>query len=167
MKIFILGYMGAGKTTAGKKLASMLGYSFCDLDQLFEKKHLKTIPVFFSKYGESDFRIKEHELLKEVLSEENLVVSTGGGTPCFYDNMNLMNERGITIYLKLHPKSLYTRLRDAKITRPLLAGIPENKQLQFIENQLKEREHFYNQANIIAKGENLNLKELLQQIKAF
>ena len=118
--IYIIGFMGSGKTTAGKKLASLLGWSFIDLDKRIEEYTGKTIPEIFSQNGEDYFRIIETQLLRNLKSCTKTVISTGGGTPCYIDNMDFMIETGLTIYLKLTPAELKSRLSQSKGERPLI-----------------------------------------------
>jgi len=168
MRIYIIGYMGAGKSTVGNRLANRLGIPFIDLDDAFESKFRYSIPRFFDHFGEEKFRELEHQCLKELtLDHEEAVISTGGGTACFYDNLNLMNKNGITVYLKMHPKSLAYRLNHARRLRPVIRDIPNDDMLGFIEDQLNEREKFYDQATLSIKGESLDLEEVVQKIKAY
>lgn len=147
--IIIIGYMGAGKTTVGKALAKDLGVMFYDLDWYIETRMHKTVKQIFDENGESGFRQIEHNMLHEVAEFENVVVSCGGGTPCFFDNMNYMNKLGETIYLKANPDTLYTHLKMGKGVRPLLLNkTPEEVQF-FIREQLKLREPFYEKAKHI------------------
>jgi shikimate kinase len=117
-KIFITGYMGSGKSTAGKKLASELGYEFIDLDHFIETEYKQTIPEIFASKGEKEFRSMENNTLKKVLEKKkDAVVACGGGTPCYFNNMELMNNNGITIYLKMSVDALVSRLLQAKEKR--------------------------------------------------
>jgi len=143
-KVYIIGFMGSGKTTTGKKLASLLGWSFIDLDKVIEEKTGKTIAELFSYSGEDYFRDVESEALKGLQSEMNSIISTGGGTPCYGDNMAFMLETGLTIYLKLTPAQLKSRLIESKTERPLIKNINSNDLLSFIENKLSFRETYYN-----------------------
>jgi shikimate kinase len=117
-KIFIVGYMGSGKSTAGKKLASKLGFEFIDLDHYIENEFGQTVPEIFKTKGENEFRAMEHNALKKLVLKENVVISCGGGTPCYYGNMELMNNHGTTIYLKMSAETLAHRLLNAKDNRP-------------------------------------------------
>jgi shikimate kinase len=145
--------MGSGKSTIGKKLAKRLQYSFVDLDMLIEGKQLKSVSRIFAENGEQEFRMLEKKYLHEIANSENVVISTGGGTPCFFDNMEFMNSRGLTIYLKLSPTELAERLEATQDNkRPLLAEKKGNKLIRFIEEGLKMRESFYCQANFTVKG---------------
>lgn len=147
--IIIIGYMGAGKTTVGKALAKELGVMFYDLDWYIESRMRKTVKQIFDEIGEEGFRKIERNMLHEVAEFENVVVSCGGGTPCFFDNMGYMNQLGETIYLKASPETLHTHLKMGKGVRPLLLNkTPEEVEI-FIREQLKLREPFYNKAKHI------------------
>lgn len=156
-RIYIIGFMGSGKTTAGKKLASLLGWSFVDLDKEIEEYSGKTIPEIFSQNGEDHFRKVESSVLKNLENETNIVVSTGGGTPCNGDNMNYMLKTGLTIYLKLTPGQLKSRLVEAKADRPLIKDLNNNELLRFIEDKLSNREKWYNLAEITFNGIDLDI----------
>lgn len=154
--------MGAGKTTIGRKLAKKLNYEFIDLDELFEQKFHYSIANFFDHFGEEKFREIEHELLKETLSEnDNVIISTGGGTPCFYNNMDLMNAHGLTLYIKMHKDSLKHRLLRSKRRRPVLPGLKEEEMELFINKLMEVREPVYEKAKLKVKGEDLKLEQLL------
>ena len=147
--IIIIGYMGAGKTTVGKALAKELGVMFYDLDWYIESRMRKTVKQIFDEIGEEGFRKIERNMLHEVAEFENVVGSCGGGTPCFFDNMDYMNQLGETIYLKASPETLHTHLKMGKGVRPLLLNkTPEEVEI-FIREQLKLREPFYNKAKYI------------------
>lgn len=165
MIIFIIGYMGSGKSTFGKRLASHMGVDFIDLDLLFEETYRIGIADFFAKYGEPVFRKMEHELLVKNLVLEQTVVSCGGGTPCFFDNMEMMNSRGITVYLRLSPAALATRLQNSRRKRPLIETLPGDDLVQKITLHLAEREAFYNQARLIVEGISVDIKVTAQKIK--
>lgn len=147
--IIIIGYMGAGKTTVGKALAKELGIMFYDLDWYIETRMHKTVKQIFDESGEDGFRQIEHNMLHEVAEFENIVLSCGGGTPCFFDNMDYMNQLGETVYLKASPETLYAHLKMGKGVRPLLLNkTPEEIQV-FIREQLQKREPFYEKAKHI------------------
>jgi shikimate kinase len=146
--VYIIGFMGSGKTTVGKKLATLLGWSFIDLDNKIEEHTGKTIPEIFSQYGENHFRVVESEILKSLQTHTNTVISTGGGTPCYDDNMDYMLETGLTIYLKLTPGQLKSRLSEAKGDRPLIKDIDKDLLQDFINEKLTYREKWYNRAEI-------------------
>ena len=117
-RIFLIGFMGSGKSSTGKKLANLLHFDFFDTDTEIERITGKTISQIFATDGEDFFREKEREIIAELSQKDNVVVSTGGGTPCFFDNMQLMNQTGLTIYLHANPKMLKQRLITNKKQRP-------------------------------------------------
>jgi shikimate kinase len=164
-KIFITGYMGSGKTTAGKKLAADLGYEFIDLDHFIETQYKQTIPEIFSTHGEKEFRSMEHNALKKVLEKTDAVISCGGGTPCYFNNIELMNNNGITIYLKMSVNALVHRLLQAKEKRPLITGKTEPELHAFVTRQLEKREDFYHKSQFTVKGKDLNMEELVAFVK--
>lgn len=148
--IYLLGFMGAGKTTVGKRLAKQLDYEFVDLDQLVRTLAGMTINDMFHKAGEQSFRKLEQTALKQLKGRERLVIATGGGTPCYYDNMDRMRENGYTIYLKAKPLTLMKRLRNDRAGRPLLRGLETDEQLlDFITRTLEQRKPFYHRAHLI------------------
>ena len=154
--------MGAGKTTLGKKLAHKLGYSFYDIDKAFEQKYKTSVDLFFHKYGEEVFRQLEHELLVNTFQLANTVISTGGGTPCFYNSMELINKNGISLYIKLSQEALYRRLTEAKKRRPLVAKKSEDELKQFIKEKLEEREDYYLRAKHQISGISVNTNNLIK-----
>ena len=121
-RIIIIGYMGAGKTTVGRALAKETGMQFYDLDWYIEARMHKTVPQLFAERGEDGFRQVEHNLLHEAAEFEDVIISSGGGTPCFFDNMEYMNAQGDTVYLKAEPDVLCAHLKMGKVKRPLLEG---------------------------------------------
>ncbi len=159
VRIYLIGYMGVGKTTVGKKLAKLFDIGFIDLDKFIESKYHKTVPELFAERGENEFRLIEQKSLIEVSEIENVVVSTGGGTPCFFENIRLMNQTGITVYIHAEPDELAARLRASKTIRPIVSGKTGEDLMMFIANHLKERERFYNQAQLIYKTDRLITKE--------
>ena len=165
--VYLTGYMGSGKTTVGKKLARQLDYDFVDTDELIVAMAGKTVQAIFDTEGEDAFRLLEHSVLKSLANRINTVISTGGGTPCFFNNMQIMKKTGIVIYLKMHPNSILKRLKLAKNPRPLLRNIPEEELLPFITNQLIRREQFYLNAHFTIKGESLDIDEVVKIVKGF
>ena len=149
IRIFLTGYMGAGKTTLGKALARELHIPFIDLDWYIEERFHKTVGELFSERGEASFRELEKNMLHEVGEFEDVVISTGGGAPCFFDNMEYMNRVGTTVFLDVDPKVLFSRLRVAKQQRPILQGKKDDELLDFIVKALEKRAPFYRQANYI------------------
>lgn len=165
MIIFIVGYMGSGKSTFGKRLARYMGYDYIDLDLLFEETYRIGIADFFSKYGEPIFRKMEHELLEKTLNQEQVVISCGGGTPCFFNNMKLMNANGVTIYLHLEPAALAMRLANARRKRPLIETLPGDDLEQKIKLHLAMREHFYLQSKLVVDGISIELQKTVEKIR--
>ncbi len=145
-RIIIIGYMGAGKTTVGKALSKELGIPFYDLDWYIESRMHKTVAQLFAERGEEGFRKVERNMLHEVAEFEDVVISCGGGTPCFFDNMEYLNQQGETVYLKADPEVLYGHLQMGKTVRPLLVGKSKEELLAFIREQLEKREPFYTKA---------------------
>ena len=154
-RIFLIGFMGSGKSTLGAQLARQVGYKFVDMDRLIEETAEMSIPEIFNEHGEQVFRKWEHDILQELCKGEKLVISTGGGAPCHSGLMALMNAHGSTLYLKLTPQALKKRLMNSKTERPLIKGKSEAELLEFITNLLKEREEFYEKATHIVDGLNL------------
>lgn len=164
-KIFLTGYMGSGKSSTGKTLATQLGYEFIDLDKFVEQEYKMTIPEIFSNKGEKEFRAMEHNALKKIIEKENTVIACGGGTPCYYNNMELMNNNGTTVYLKLSVDSLVNRLLTAKEKRPLILNKDEKQLREFVNRQLEKREDVYHQAQYTVKAKDLNVNELASFVK--
>lgn len=165
MRIYLIGYMACGKTTLGKELAHKLSLSFLDMDKYLEKKYFKTIPQIFEEEGESGFRLREQACLHEIAEFEDVVIATGGGAPCFFDNMAVMNRTGICIFLDVEAEELANRLLSAKVDRPLVRGKSPEELVRFIENMLEKRRPYYEQANYIITGSNIRLQEILSRIE--
>jgi len=144
--IILIGYMGSGKTTVGRQLALALGIQFYDLDWYIEMRYHRTVAQIFAERGEEGFREMERNMLHEAAEFENIVLSCGGGTPCFFDNMEYMNSLAETVYLKATPEVLAMHLKMGKVERPLVKGKTEEDLLQYIKDSLKVREPFYMQA---------------------
>lgn len=159
VRIFLTGYMGAGKTTLGKAFARELGLSFIDLDWYIESRFYKTIPQLFAERGEDGFRRVEQNMLHEVGEFENVVISTGGGTPCFFDNMDYMNVQGQTVFLDVDVETLFRRLRVATQQRPILRGKSEEELRVFIEKALADRSPYYTKARYRFDGNQLENRE--------
>lgn len=157
--------MGSGKTTHGKKLAKLLGYNFIDLDELISHNENLSVSELFELKGEKEFRHIETQTLKSIIHNSGpFVISLGGGTPCFNQNLDLLKKEGVLIYIQMPPKALFNRLITAKEKRPLLKNKTDQELLPFIENLLKQREEYYLQAAIIVDGINLDLMTLKEQI---
>jgi len=154
MLFFLIGFMGSGKTTIGRDLAELLDFEYIDTDNLIEEMYKLKTTAIFSKYGETVFRKAECIILEEIVNHDNLVVATGGGLPCFKNNMKLMNKNGITIYLNLTPEVLFERLKWSKNKRPLIKGMTPNELKEYININLPLREKFYNESKIIFNVDN-------------
>ena len=145
-RIILIGYMGSGKTTVGKALSKDTGMMFYDLDWYIESRMHKSVSQLFAERGEDGFRKLEYNMLHEVAEFEDVIISCGGGTPCFFDNMDYLNEQGDVLYLKATPDVLYRHLLMAKVERPLLKGKSPEELIAYITEHLKEREPFYTKA---------------------
>ena len=157
--------MGSGKTTLGKKLASLMELSFIDLDNYIETKENDSISGLFEKKGETAFRETEAARLEELLQQNQpSVISLGGGTICFHSNLEKIKKNGTLIYIDLPPKVLTERIKNGKTKRPLLQNVPAQHLLEFVERKLEERKSFYNKAHIIVNGLNLTPQLLYQHI---
>lgn len=161
MKIVLLGYMASGKSSVGRLLAEKLAVDFIDLDVLIEQKEQLTINEIFTKKGEVYFRKREHFYLKEVLNiEKNFVIAVGGGTPCYGNNMDVINNSSFSIYLKASIETIYNRIIKEKLNRPLIAHIKDDDLIEFIGKHLFERIPFYVQANSEISTDQKSLEEI-------
>jgi len=156
--LYICGFMGCGKTTEGKKIAMEIGFDFIDLDDYIVNKYNLSIVDLFKNLGEEEFRIIETIALKECSQNHSeILIATGGGTPCFNNNLEFMKSNGALIYLKLNEQDLLIRLSKAKTNRPLIKDKTNEEMLLYIEHLLKVREVFYNQADIIVDANHINM----------
>jgi len=150
MLIFLIGFMGSGKSYMARNLSPLLNYDYIDMDLAIEAEENKTIREIFEQHGEDYFRKKEHAFIQELDMADNLIVSTGGGTPCFNENMNAMNAKGLTVYLNRSKEDIIMRLEKGKHKRPLIQHLTTEELSSFYDTKLQEREHFYKQAKIFA-----------------
>lgn len=153
--IFLIGFMGSGKTHWGKIWAETNNCSFVDLDELVEKNAGKSVSEIFETQGEEHFRKLEAEALRTCESLEDTIIACGGGTPCYYDNMQWMNENGATVYITCTPLEILRRVSIEQDKRPLFKKLNQAELLFFIEQKLKERSPFYTQAKYIISSEGL------------
>lgn len=155
--------MGAGKTTLGKAFAQKLQIPFIDLDWYIEERFHKTVGELFTERGEAGFRELERNMLHEVAEFEDVIISTGGGAPCFYDNMEFMNRVGQTVFLNVHPDVLFRRLRVAKQQRPILQGKEDEELKAFIIQTLEKRAPFYTQARYTFNADELEDRHQIEE----
>jgi len=160
---YIIGFMGAGKTTIGKKFASKIGYKFIDIDNYIEEKNKHSISSIFNLVGEEGFRKVENKALLEVSLFDNCVISVGGGTPCFFNNMEIIKKTGKSVYLKYPPSFLYQRLIHAKKKRPLIKEKKDDL-LNYISETLSKREFYYLQADYNIEEINLKVSDLIKTL---
>jgi shikimate kinase len=146
MRYFLIGFMGSGKSYWGNGWSESFDLPLIDLDAEIEKYAGKTIPEIFQEKGEAYFRKTERKVLHQFFSKDHFIMSCGGGTPCYFDNMRQMNRHGITIYLKSNPELLAERLRHEKSTRPLIKDIADDKLVDFIQQKLEGRKAYYTQS---------------------
>ncbi len=144
--IFLIGYMGCGKSTVGRLTAQLTGWRFIDLDHYIENRYHATITELFARHGEEEFRRREQAMLHEVAEFEDVIVACGGGTPCFFDNMEWMNTHGTTVWLDAGIDRLHTRLIRGKHKRPLIASKSDDELRDFIIAALDKRRPYYSQA---------------------
>jgi shikimate kinase len=167
-KIILIGYMGSGKSTIAKLLSKTMQYEFLDLDEIIEKEQNASVSTIFEQKGEVFFRKLEHQVLKRILqSESNMILSLGGGTPCFTNNQELLKQENIcTVYLKTSIDKLYERLRTQKANRPLIANKSEDEMKEFIAKHLFERSFYYNQAKYIVTTDDKSPQETVLEIQS-
>ena len=163
IRIFLTGYMGAGKTTLGKAFARKSNLPFVDLDWYMEERFHKTVGELSVERGEAGFRELEKNMLHEVGAFEDVVISTGGGAPCFFDNMDFMNRNGKTVFLNVHPDVLFRRLRVAKQQRPILQGKQDDELKEFIIRALEKRTPFYSQAQYVFNADELEDRSQIEK----
>lgn len=165
-RVYLIGFMGSGKSTLGRWLADAMEWDFIDLDHFIENKYHKTIPQIFEEIGEVGFRELETSCLTEVSEFQHVIIGSGGGTPCFYNNMEIMNNSGLSIYLKLTPQVIYDRLQTSKSKRPLIEGKEGQELINFIGTKLSEREDFYLKAMCIADANIWEVSDYVATIKS-
>jgi len=161
MRVYLVGYMGSGKSRTGEEVASKMAWSFIDMDDLFEERFRISVLDFFEKYDENSFRTIERNLLHESILEDNVIYATGGGTPCFFDNMDFINNHGTSIYLKPGFSLLVNRLRIVRKKRPLLKDVKLEDLENYIHLQLAEREMFYSKAHFTLEGSAISVEKII------
>lgn len=166
-RVVLLGFPGSGKSTIAKALARLFHFRAVDLDTEIEKHFHTTIPFFMQKYGEDIFRKCEYQLLLETLTWENIVLATGGGTPCFFDAISKIKNDSISVYIQMSVKSLHSRLSSSKKRRPLIENKDSAELLEYIEKTLAVREPYYMQADLTVKGESIDIRELAEALMGY
>ena len=154
MLIFLIGFMGSGKTTMGIEVGKALDIDFWDMDELIQDQQAMTIPEIFEEHGQDYFRELERDMIRDFKDsfEGDAVISTGGGAPCFYDNIEQMNQLGTSVYLNMQPDSLFKRLKDESDGRPLIAGKSDAEMMELIQKMYDHRAPFYEKASYIVDG---------------
>lgn len=163
MKIFLIGFMGSGKSSFGRKLAKSLDYPFYDMDELVEKRVGMSIREYFKEAGEQAFREQERSVLQDNTFAENSIIATGGGAPCYSDNMDWMNKNGMTVFLSIPPKGLVERLAHGRDKRPLIQNFDDEQLLEYITDKLVEREPHYKKAKFTLLGQDLTPERFLRE----
>ncbi len=167
MLIFLIGFMGSGKSTTGRLLARDLSFGFADIDNLLEEREGMAVTEIFARKGEEYFRKAESEILDAILGFERTVVACGGGTPCFHDNMRKMKEAGVTVYLKVPPDILARRLSGGGRARPLIAGMKGARLNNHIRRLLAGREGWYRQSDIVFNSAESGTAELFSLLRPY
>lgn len=165
-RIFLVGFMASGKSRIGKMLANKLQYNLVDTDKYLEAKVAQTVPQIFQTKGETYFRQLEQTCLHELLEVEETVISTGGGMACYFDNMEQMNQSGLTIFLEVPPAIIVSRLLQAKNVRPLVQQLEGDRELllNFVEKKLEERLTYYRKAQIRVNCKTLTPTKIVKYI---
>jgi len=164
MRIFLIGFMGCGKTHWGKQMSQKLQMPFFDLDSLIEEREGKTVTEIFAEMGEEYFRMLEKDVLYMITeSHPTFVMACGGGAPCFFNNIDYMKSRGTTVWINCSTDCLYSRLVKEKEKRPLIKNIPDNELRSYIIKKYSDRKIFYQQANVILAEDDVNLEALIEK----
>ena len=168
MLIFIIGYMGCGKSSLGHPLSKLFNYKFIDLDTYIEEHNSMSVTKMFHEFGEGYFRRVERDLLINISeSEDNCIISTGGGTPCYDDNMDIMNRYGLTVYLDIDADVLSSRLINSKKKRPLLADKSDDELNEFVVKSVEKREQYYKKSKINITGRNIKPADIFTLINGY
>lgn len=154
--VFLIGYMGSGKTTLGRGVETRAHIAFIDLDQYIEERYGKSIKDIFKERGEDGFRLIERDCIRELSLKKDILVACGGGTPCFFDNMEIMNSRGTTVWLDASVDILHARLKEGRSQRPLIADFDDDELRGFIVKSLEKRNPFYSRATHRFAADNLD-----------
>jgi shikimate kinase len=165
MLVFLIGFMGSGKSTTGRQLARKLGYGFLDTDARIAEQYGMSINEIFETLGEARFRETESRLLEYIIERRNLVISTGGGLPCYGRNMEIIRQNGVSVYLRISPADLYLRLSAGRQKRPLIRDLSGEDLRSFIEKKLSEREIYYEKADYTVDGINTDVRSLAEMLR--
>jgi shikimate kinase len=165
MRIFIIGFMGSGKSTWGRMIAEKMGMNFYDLDDMIEKRVNLKINNIFERKGESYFRKIEAVALRELYVQDNFVLACGGGTPCYYDNMSFINSQGVSVWMNTPKQVMATRLLEEAENRPLIRNLSPTKLQEFIDDKLEERLQYYNQAQLVIDPSEITIDDLILQLQ--
>jgi shikimate kinase len=165
-KVFLIGFMGCGKSTFGRKLAEELNWDFVDLDDYIEFQEKSSIPEIFRDKGEAYFRSLESKAVEESSKWKRTIISTGGGTPCFNDNISSINNIGLSVYIKLSPEVLKSRLEGEKFKRPLIANLSDIEMLSFIQLKLSDRSSDYSKSKIVFEYSDAGEVEFVASLKS-
>lgn len=165
-RIYLVGLPGSGKTTLGKRLAKKLGYHFVDMDEMIEMHEEKSITEIFEYKGETYFREIEHKILLTTKALSKVVIATGGGAPCFFNNTEIINKAGLSIFINVSPEEIVKRIsRRSQQDRPLLKDKNLNELLEELKIKLKQRLQYYNKANHTLSGDQLNELDIFHALK--
>ncbi|MBO9632095.1 MAG: shikimate kinase [Chitinophagaceae bacterium] len=166
MRIFLIGFMGAGKTHWGKQVANRMGLPFYDLDELIVAQEGRSIADIFTENGEEYFRLAEKQTLEELVEkEDSMIISCGGGTPCFFNNIDFMKRYGIVVWLNTHVEVILQRLMKERMHRPLLKDIQDGDLRNHIIRKLNERRMYYEQADVIIdKEDSISMNDFIQTV---
>lgn len=166
MRIFLIGFMGAGKTHWGKQVANRMGLPFHDLDELVVAQEGRSIADIFTENGEEYFRLAEKQMLEELVErEDSMIISCGGGTPCFFNNIDFMKRHGIVVWLNTHVEVILQRLLKERMHRPLLKDIRDEDLRNHIVRKLNERRMYYEQADVIIdKEDSISMNDFIQTV---
>jgi shikimate kinase len=164
MRIFLIGFMGCGKTHWGKQMSQKLQVPFFDLDQMIEERESKSITEIFAELGEEYFRMLEKDVLYMITeSHDSFVMACGGGAPCFFNNIDYMKSRGTTVWINCSTDCLYHRLVHEKEKRPLIRNIPDDELKSYIIKKYSDRKIFYQQADVIVTKDDVTLETLIEK----
>ena len=164
MLIFLIGFMGCGKSYIGRNLAPLMGYEHIDMDHAIERKEGMSVKEIFEQKGEDYFRNQEKEFIQSLDPTKNILISTGGGAPCFFDNMDVMNQKGITLYLNRSKENILRRLMQRPEKRPLLKGMNEEQVGQFYDERLADRKPWYEKAQLFAgDADHAEIRKMLKE----